>query len=233
MHIWQFSRYTLLIIGLFAVTDLCNAQEKPSFAGIRSGVSIPFGEYQRTTLDGGSFTQPGVNLTVEGAWFFKPRIGIGASVALNLHPVNVSALGRAKVNDDPFLLDVFIRSDPYLIITSMMGPYAQFPIGNKLSVTGKLLAGLLYGKTPHQLYQPDFYGVSVPYYEITSSQDWKFSWQAGAGLRYEVSPCVGLVIDSDLFYDELAFGFYDASGLRTDHKKIAFVNITAGIRLNL
>jgi len=223
----------LIFLFLIVLLTTLNAQKKPSFIGIRGGASIPFGKYHSTSLDEGCFTQTGFNVSVEGAWFFLPKFGIGASTGINFHPVNVSALGLEEVANDPFLENIYIRSDPYQIITAMGGLYVNMPIYHKVSFTGKLLCGLLYGKTPYKLYKSDYYFIGRIYQEITSAQDWKFSWQAGVGLKYNISPCFGLVFDADLFYEQLAFNFNTSSGLRTDERIISFVNTTLGIRFNL
>lgn len=229
MNLKQFLFLIALILGITSI----EAQDKPSFVGIRSGVSIPYGKYHATDLDGGSFTTAGFNVSAEGAWFFHPKFGVGASVGLNFHPVDVYRLGWEKVQQDLFLEDLYIRSDPYMIITAMAGFYTQLPIVKKFSFTGKLLGGLLYGRTPYQLYKPEYFLVGPPYYEITSAVDYKFSWQAGIGFRYDISPCFGLVLDTDIFYDKLVFGFNTALGTRYDEHIISFINTTLGVRFDL
>jgi len=226
-------KHFVFIIILIPGIGSLKAQEKPSFVGIRSGVSIPFGKYQATTPGEGSFTLAGFNVTAEGAWFFKPKFGIGASAGLNYHPVDVSSLGWEKVQEDPFLQDVTIRSEPYRIITAMAGIFTQLPVKGKLLFTGKLLGGLLYGITPYQLYKPEYFQTGPEYYEITSSKDYKFSWQAGIGFRYDISPCFGIALDSEIFYDKLVFGFNTSTGTRYDMHIISFINTTLGVRFNL
>jgi hypothetical protein len=227
-------RLKLWLASLFIfVSILVRAQDFPSFVSIRSGVSIPVGDYAFKELEGGSYAQPGFNVTLGGAWFFKPKFGVEAIASMNLHPVDVASLGRSKVDADPFLLDVTIRSDPYLIITSMIGPAVQLPLGGRFSIKGKFLGGLLYGKTPYQLYKPEYFGVNAPWSEITSSQDWKLSWQAGIGLAYYLS-CVGFVFDTEIIHDQLEFMFNTAGGgVRIDYKTISIINATLGIHLLL
>jgi hypothetical protein len=209
------------------------AQVKPSFIAIRGVASIPFGKYHEKSLDDGSFAITGFNASTEGAWFFHPKFGVGASAGINFHPVDVGVLGWEKVQSDPFLDDLYIRSDPYKIITAMAGFYVQLPIKGKFSFTGKLLGGLLWGQTPYQLYKPDYFLVGPSYYEITSATDYKFSWQASIGLKYDISPCFGLVLDTEMMYDELKFSFSSGSGTRIDERVISFINTTLGIRFNL
>ena len=225
----------IIIVIFFSIFIFRNglAQEKPSFAGFSAGFSIPYGKFRSTNLEDGSFALTGLSVNAEGAWFFKPRIGIGGSAGFNLNPVYVSALGWAKVQDDPFLEDVIIRSDPYLTVTAMAGFYTKLPVYKQFFFTGKLLGGLLYGKTPYQLYKPQYFMVGPSYYEITSAKDWKFSWQAGAGIQYELSPCIGFVVEAVIMYDKLSFNFNTASGIRTDVHTIAIINTNFGTRIRI
>jgi len=224
----------LVVILLLPLTCLrSTAQEKESFAGISAGFAIPFGNFRSTSLDGGSFAITGFNVNVEGAWFFKPKIGVGASVGLNMNPLWLGALEWAKVLNDPFLNDVSIRSEPFITATAMAGAYTQIPVWRNFSVTGKLLGGLLYGRTPYQLYKPEYYLVGPDFYEITPARDYKFSWQAGAGIQYDVSPCVGLLLEGVVMYDKLSFNFRTANGTRTDIHTIALLNTTLGVRIRI
>ncbi len=224
---------TILISTLVLLVLSATAQDKPSFVGLRSGVSIPFGNFAATDLDEGSFAQAGFNATIDGAWFFKPKFGLGGAVGLNLLPVDVASLGRARVDKDPFLSSVVIRSEPWKIITAMIGPHFQLPISAKFSFSAKLLGGLLYGKTPYQLYKPDYYLLPDDWAEITPSTDMKFSWQGGLGIVYKLSSCINLALDGDIFYDKLTFGFNSSSGYYTNTKTIALINTTLGIRISL
>lgn len=221
------------VIVLVILSNIGISQEKPNFFGVRAGVSIPYGKYKSYDLEERSFAITGLNISSEGAWFFHPNIGVGASVGFNLHPINVSSLGWEVLQADPSMEDLTIRSEPYQIITAMGGIYTQIPIKEKFSFTGKLLGGLLYGKTPYQLYKADFFTAGMVYYELTSAQDWKFSWQAGAGFLYEISPCYGLVVDAEIMYDKLSFDFYTSDGTRTDVRTISFINTTFGVRFKL
>ena len=224
---------SIIFIG-FGLSILCtSAQDKPSFVGLRTGVSIPFSKYAAKDLDEGSFTQAGFNVAIDGAWFFKPKFGVGGAVGLNLLPVDVASLGRARVDKDPFLSSVVIRSEPWKIIIAMIGPYFQFPISSKFSFSAKLLGGLLYGKTPYQLYKPDYYLLPDDWAEITPATDMKFSWQTGIGIVYNLNTCIDLALDADLFYDKLAFGFNSSTGYYTDERTIAMINTTLGLRINL
>jgi hypothetical protein len=115
----------------------------------------------------------------------------------------------------------------------MVGPYFQIPLSERFSFSSKLLGGLLYGKTPYQLYKPDYYLLPDDWAEITPSTDMKFSWQGGLGLVYKLSSCIDLALDADFFYDKLTFGFNSSTGYYTDERTIAIINIALGIRIKL
>jgi hypothetical protein len=231
-HFMKINRISI-ILGILLLVNIAMAQDKPSFATIRGGASFPVGAYHQKNLEDGSFALTGFNVSAEGAWFFHKNFGVGVSGGINFHPVDVGVLGWEKVQSDAFLEDLYIRSDPYKIITAMGGFYTQIPILDKFSFTGKLLAGMLWGQTPYQLYKPQYFLTGPDFYEITPATDYKFSWQAGIGLRYNISPCFGLVLDSDFMYDKLSFQFNSNSGIRVEEKIVSFINTTLGIRFNL
>lgn len=229
--VFKMSAGFCLIVFLFSFQ--VSGQDNPSFVGLNAGLSIPVGKFRETNLDDGSFALTGLNVNAEGAWFFHPKIGVGASVGFNLNPVDVSALGWEKVQEDPFLNDLTIRSDPWLTITAMAGGYTRLHLFKGIFFTGKILGGLLWGKTPYQLYKPEYFATGPDYYEITSSRNWKFSWQAGAGFQYDVSPCIGLILEGVFMYDQLDFAFLTSNGTRIDTHTISLINTTLGVRINL
>lgn len=223
--------YILLVICWLEPT--AQAQNNESFFGFKSGASIPLGKYYSADLDGGSFAEVGYNITAEGAWFFNPNWGVGGQANIQQHPVDVGLLGWKKVLDDPFLSDLYIRSEPYLMLTAMAGVYYRRPVYKKFNAEMKLLGGMLYGKTPYQLYKPQYFLFGPEYYEITSAQDWNFAVNAGLGLQYNITPCYSFVLDSDFAYSNLAFSFVSSTGTRIDQRTIFFVNLSLGIRIRI
>lgn len=226
------SAFLLFVFILsFTTFTIGYGQDNPSFVGLNAGFSIPFGNFRSTDLEDGSFALTGMNVNAEGAWFFNPKLGVGASAGFNLNPVYVSVLGWEKVQNDPFLQDLTIRSDPYLTVTAMAGLYTKLPVWRKFFFRGKVLGGLLYGQTPYQLYKPEYFIQGPDYFEITSAQDWKFSWQAGAGIQYDISPYVAVILEAVIMYDQLSFDFNTANGIRTDVHTISLVNTTLGFQI--
>ncbi len=224
---YEYTFFSLLLILIVSTSGI--SQQKNSFFSVGSGVSIPVGTYGGTTYDESCFTTTGINLNLEGAWYFLPYLGIGAQVGYNLHPVDVRALGYARVQNDPFLLDVSTRSEAYQMITVGIGPYASLNIWKDLSLHGKVLAGMIFGKTPYQIFEPEYY-LTGPRYEVkTSAQDYSFIVIPGIGFQYKVSPCIGLKLDSEFYYREMIYGFSTGSGTRNDYRPTSFINVTLGM----
>jgi hypothetical protein len=211
------------------ISSAVYCQDKPSFVSLKGGVSIPVKPYSGKDLETGCFTTVGFNVGVEGAWYFLPYLGIGGQFGLNLHPVDVSTLGYEKVQDDPFLQDVTIRSDPYQLITSAAGIYAQWSFWKILSLHGKLLGGMMWAKTPYQLYKPTYFLTGPEYFEITPSKDRNLAGIIGAGLQVEASPCIAFRLEGEYAYSKMVFGFRTATTTRFEYKTITYVNTTLAL----
>jgi len=205
------------------------AQYANSFISLRSGVSIPLKPYGSHDLGKGSFTTLGINVSAEGAWFFTTHFGVGGQVGLNLHPIDVSALARAKVSADPFLSTLTIRSDPFRVVNATMGIYTHYNIGRNLSANAKLLGGIFWANTAYQLYKPTYFLTGPDYFEITSARDCKFILEPGVGLEYRISSFFALKADVELLSRTMQFGFNTWEGVRYDRKHIGFINAVIGL----
>lgn len=224
----------LLIIIFAGVSILAHNQDNSGFAGIQAGPSIPVGGYSSKELPDGGFTTTGFSTSLEGAWFFMPWLGVGGQVGMNFHPVDVGALGYQKVLEDPFLDDVYIRSDPYRNYTFYTGLYFEWPLVNRLSFTSKALGGILLSYTPYQLYKATYFMIGEKWYEITSAGDLEFSFLAGTGLKYSLKNCIAFTLNGEFTYNQADFDFIASGGnVRTDEKVISYVNVLLGIVVEL
>lgn len=223
----------LFLALLSGVSMVGKAQSKLHYIGFKAGVSIPLGAYQSQSIDDWCFTTPGYTVNGEGAWFFSKTFGIGVNLGWNQHPVDVEALGKARVLANPFLSDTYIRSDPYVIKTAMAGIFYLSPINKQFSITANVLGGIAEARTPYQVHEPAYFMVNVPYEIITESIDRAPCWMIELGVRYNITPCYALVWENSFFSNPFAFTFNTANGYRTDNKQIAFLNSSFGIRFNL
>lgn len=224
----------LFLVSLFISYSLFSlAQEKTSFISIKAGASIPVGKYSAKNLDYGCFTTTGIGFAVEGAWFFMPWLGVGGQLNINFHPVDVGVLGWEKVQNDPFLDDLTIRSESYRAMTLSVGMYGRWDIANRFSLNGKILGGTMLAQSPYQLYKPTYFLVEPKWYEITPSRDWNAAIVAGLGFQYDVSTCVGLKIDADYTFSKMVFAFSTANGIRYEYRDISYINLSFGVVFNL
>jgi hypothetical protein len=219
---------------VISMTFALSAQQKPSFIGLQGGASFPVGKFYAKKLPDGGFAQTGFSTSLEGAWFFKPWLGIGASAGMHIHPVDVSALGYEKVVADLFMNDVYIRSDPYRSYTLYTGFFFQFPLVQRLSLTAKALGGIMFTQTPYQLYKAEYEMIGEKWFEITSAGDFEGSFLTGAGLKYELKNCIGFSLNTEFTYNEMEFDFELSDGsIRTDKKIVGFVNVVMGFFIKI
>ena len=222
----------LAILAGFSMIAYC--QEKSAFIGLQAGPSIPAGKYHAKELPDGSFTTIGFSTSLEGAWFFLPWLGVGGQAGMSFHPVDVGTLGYEKVLEDPFLDDVYIRSDPYRNYTAYAGLYFEIPLVQRLSFTSKALGGMLFSNTPYQLYKANYYMIGEKWYEVTSAGDFEFSFLAGAGLKYSLKNCIGFTLNGEFTYNQADFDFNTSDGsIRIDERVISYVNVVLGVFVRL
>ncbi len=221
---------TSFLLSLFITTF---AGDGKSFISLRSGVSMPFGDYSRKSLDNGCFTMAGVSFGAEGAWFFWKNLGVGADVNYSLHTVDAIGLATEMVRVDQFLVDMTVRSDPYTMLTTMAGFYYSYNIKQKITIQPKLMAGVIFGKTPFQLFEPTFYLLGPSYYKTTSSRDRSFAFKPGISINYQINNCIALGIHADYTMSNMVFGFYTHDGLEIRKRKIRYLDIGLGLIIKL
>jgi hypothetical protein len=218
----------LFSLSMFRIPDI-SAQQNPSFFSLRAGMSVPFGSFSSYDLQESSFAITGINVSADGAWYFLPYLGVGGECGLNLHPINVARLGYEKMLSNPSFEELTIRSEPFQTIYAAAGIYADWNFWKSFSLTGKLLGGWMWAKTPYQLYKAVFYMVGSNWFEITSAKDNGFIMIPGIGLQYKISRSIGVKAEGELFYRDMKFGYYNYQGLYYDYKTISFVNISIGL----
>ncbi|MGE5317007.1 MAG: hypothetical protein ACM3ME_03345, partial [Chloroflexota bacterium] len=193
--------HRLIYISLFAL--LTSSLFAQSFSKIdlslQSGLSIPLFEYAAKNLQDGSFAMPG--FTVAGELSTNLRFnggeksangnnntGIFVQSGLTLNPIDVGYLGYEKMQADPFITKLFIRSEPFKVIHLLGGVSYNYPLFTKVNLQGQLGAGVFFSSTPYQLYKPEYFPFGPPYFEITPSKDISFAYTAGLRAIYETNP---------------------------------------------
>ncbi|MBK9291896.1 MAG: hypothetical protein IPM52_09755 [Bacteroidetes bacterium] len=194
-----------------------------------AGVSQPVMAYASPSLSKGCFTLTGLQLTgnatlgLKGAWHWGMRF------EAQLHPVDVARLGHERVMADPFLLDTYIRSEPYRHLGLLTGPTYQFDKGKWWFAEGSVVAGLMQSKTPHQLHRPTYFMTGPEYFEISSAIDYGLAYGAEVSAGWKATPCYHLKLSASFFHTDMEFRFRTASGIRTDSRSISTLNFRAGV----
>ncbi|MFZ9003709.1 MAG: phosphatase PAP2 family protein [Robiginitalea sp.] len=181
----------------------------------------------------------GYVLAAEGAYFFNPYIGLGATIQGQSFPVEFSS----EVIDE-------IRNQGYeplfqaLGSTNIMaGPYFQYPFG-KHTIGGKWLAGTLSGSdTKLKLRELDIPEID-PEFEIVYSEyfpETTFAWNAGLYYKYRIGGITSLGVyghytDSDLKFTQLVLdGFENGEPIYVEGDPInkKFNSWSVGLSLNV
>jgi hypothetical protein len=210
------------------------AQSDRFHVHLRSGASIPLFEYASPDLDNGCFTKTGFSASVAASGTLIGSWGLVAEAGFHTHHLDVSYLGYEKVQADPFLLDVTIRSEPYRILTFTGGPMYHVEPFEGFHLQLAVLAGYFASRTPHQVYKPVYFLTGPEFYEITTSLDRSFGYGTSASLSYEITPCYELALDAELLRSKAEFQFLTGTGtIRTDTRQISMVNIALSLMLKL
>jgi opacity protein-like surface antigen len=124
-----------------------------SFIGLLGGISMPMGNFKKVnyydTTSG--YAGNGSTFGLEGAWFFSKYVGFGGMMSVSTF--NVSTQGLDSLSRG-YQLDFFSDrtstsiNSAYKIWTIMPGIYLRYPLSDKLSINGKVLAGLSIATTP-------------------------------------------------------------------------------------
>ena len=222
-----------IIISVFILSGL-HAQQNRSFIGFRLGPSFPLGGFSAKELPDGGFALTGLGVELDGAWFFLPWLGVGASANMHFHPIDAGELGDQKLAANEFLTALSIRSGPYPSGSLYGGLYFEWPVVKKLSVTSKAEGGMMYAQTPYQLYKAEYYLVGKNWYEVTAAGDYEGSFRAGAGLAWQLNDLLGFSLQGDYTWNKMEFIFLTSDGsTRVDEKVMSFVNLSAGLVLRL
>lgn len=223
---------SLLILLLLAFSYTNFAQEVKSFFSLKGSYSIPVGDYAAYDLNNGCFTTEGVSFGAEGAWYFYKNLGFGADITYSLHSVDAIGIANKKMEDAILLNQLYVRSDPYKMMTTLVGFYYSINVINRLTIEPKLLGGMIFGKSPWQLYEQELYLLGDSYYKITPSKAHAFAFKAGVSFKYELSSCLALSLFADYSQSDLSYGFYSSSGdLSYKDRKTAYFDFGVGLVL--
>jgi len=221
----------ILIVVLFSLSGY--SQPKNLNLTIQAGVAIPAFDFAAKNLDNGSFALTGFTGSIAANVILHKNWGAFIQSGLNLSPIDVGDLGYEKKQEDPFLLDVYVRSDPFKVIDLLAGPVYNLKLLDNLNLLAKTGAGVFFSSTPYQLFKTEYFQMGPPYFEVTSSKDISFAYGGGASLIYDIAPCYQIGISGFIMHSQGHFDFYRGNTIWTSIRNITLINFSGGIIIKL
>ncbi|HTB24201.1 MAG TPA: outer membrane beta-barrel protein [Puia sp.] len=223
----------LLFMIAFSPVIICRGQEKGnSFIGLNGGASFPIGNWGKvstatslTSLEGtvgdqSGYANTGGFFAIDGAWFFSKHFAVGGMFkygSYNLHGMDSLSYGY----EESFDVDTTrLTHTDYKIWSIMPGLYYQLQIAKKLSLTARGLIGISNASTPQITVTIEDGGVfDTPVVQYSSSKT-SFAFDAGAGLRYEITGCLAINLKADYFYTDPDFTINNSSRVNNAGREI-------------
>ncbi|HLN54078.1 MAG TPA: hypothetical protein VK212_10250 [Lentimicrobium sp.] len=221
------------ILLIILSVNILSGKSQTIDLSLQAGISTPLLDFRSSDLSRGSFALTGFAGSIKLQCPVKGNWGAFVQSGIQLNPINVSVLGYEKVKADPFLDDLYIRSDPFKTIEITGGPTYKMQILQKLSLEAKLDAGLMMASTPYQLNKPSYFIVGPAFFEITPSTDYCFTYGGGISFIYAISPCYSIGVNSQYLQAHGKFKFIQGQSIRTDERNINLWNNNLSIIVKL
>jgi hypothetical protein len=213
------------------------AQQRPSnFMEIAGGVSVPMGNWGKTSTasslmsiqgtinDNHGYAKTGAFGALDGAWFFSRHFGIGGMFKYGTHNLKgVDSLSQGY--QESFDVDT-TRTTPthYTIWSIMPGLYFDMPLADKISLTARALLGVAHASTPQIVVTIEDGGVFDTPIEQYSASQTSFAVDLGAGLRYRITKCLGIGLRADYFYTKPDFTINNSSRVNNAGREVKQYN---------
>ncbi|MBU2557408.1 MAG: hypothetical protein KJ578_06485 [Bacteroidetes bacterium] len=221
----------MLVLGFLISPGILTAQKLT--LRLQPALSIPLGDFAAKNLDKGSFATAGFSGGGSLQWHLNTTWSINLQAAATWHAIDIGELGYKKVQQDPFLEDVYIRSEAFKNRMLLAGPVYTILLRDKISINNSVAAGLMQSATPYQLYKPQYFMTGPNYYEITSARDYNFVWGVSTALMYHFNTCYQLGFSAEWLHGNPVFTFTTANGLRFDERKISMLNLAMVFSVSL
>ncbi|MCW3086253.1 MAG: hypothetical protein JWP12_3619 [Bacteroidetes bacterium] len=221
--------------------DNSTPAKAPSFIGVTVGYAHAGGNFTKTDYenDKAGFANPGgLNLGIEGAYFFHKNIGIGG-VFSNSSFYTKGKQSLADGYKEAFDVDSTTVTDKgkYSTYNFLIGPYFSFPM-KKFTIDTRLVVGYVSAKTPEL--RVDLEDQANATFYQRSAKAGTFGFQVGAGIRYSIVKNLCVKLNVDYFYSKPDFKITNdnrannAGRLIDDYKQpIAGVLLNFGIAYQL
>ena len=250
------------------ISSLAFGQTKPTFS-INSGIALPIGNFganDESAKNGFAKSGPQVNLGIN--WPLNKKFGIELMAHGQLNPLDTRGLAN-KFNGQSFYSPVAVGYSPGSVeligmpgspVTNwkfekaswqtaglLVGPTINLPINDKLSFTGKVMAGAMYVVKPEIEGRAELNPGYAQFSQIKQDAV-AFSYSANAGLKWKITDRISLTAGVSYFAVPEAtfkkvhtiYGEYGTGGFGTENfesytikQKISTLNFNIGIIIRL
>ncbi|WP_407500522.1 phosphatase PAP2 family protein [Elizabethkingia anophelis] len=174
----------------------------PSFLALKSGASISIsnllnesGLSDRKTV--------GLEVGLEGAYFFSKNWGIGADFNISTFPIR----GEHLKIDDTVITDIKTESLGFLNI--MAGPYFAYNFSDKWQLMLKATAGYCKAANGKVFLKDNDPATSQTYYKIAIYRPSKsIIMGSGISLTYKITPQLGITMYNDIHFTNAVIKYY-------------------------
>lgn len=229
----NFRYINYLFVGFLAGTAFNSnvlAQNAKKFnIRINTGPALALGQLASQHFDTGGYALSGNSSAAEGIWYFLPALGVGVTASATSFPFADGAYSHDKVDSDPFMETLYLKSDAYRVRTLTLGAYYRKHISGKFWATGKISGGLLWARTPDHLFSASYFTVPNKAYKITPSRSTKPTFQTGLACQYQLFEQVGLSLNADYTLSYSAFGFQSGKTFYVKKLTFSYLNTMIGI----
>ncbi|MDL2240098.1 hypothetical protein LJC69_00570 [Bacteroidales bacterium OttesenSCG-928-K22] len=204
-------------------------EEAPSFISINAGCSFPTGRFSQKTIYGNydnpyhlnvpklpltgssdfkvaGFANPGVSISVNGAWFFIKFLGIGVRASLSQNFLATKRLNKVyddayNISEDNIYSFDFSTNDYYFSAFAAPAIFFSIPIVENIYFSLEAGFGPFYSHFPQ--FTCDYALNDVSYKEVTqSASTWDFSYYMAVGAKFRSDGRFGLNVE--LSYNEFS-----------------------------
>jgi hypothetical protein len=203
---------------IFLLAALCSNVSvfSQSFIGVDGGVSLPLGNWGKTSTatemtsingtvnDKSGYAKTGGSFAVDGAWFFSKHFGIGGQFNSGTHSLKgVDSLSQGY--EESFDVDQTSTSvTNYKLWSILAGLYYDWHFTRKLALTARALAGVAHVSTPAIHVAIEDGGIDDPPVIQESAGKAAFAADGGVGLQFGVLKFLAIRLRADYFYTKPA-----------------------------
>lgn len=199
--------FSIIVISSSPVfSQQTNTNAASGFIGITGGYARTGGNLIQNDYSNpasGYANPSGINLGIDGAYYFHKNIGIGGMFSgTGFNCKGLQTLSDGYKEDFDVDSSTVYAKGRYSTLNFLVGPYFSFPV-NKLTIDFRAMGGMVLARTPQ--FQVDLEDQKdVTFYQNSSSAA-TFGFQLGAGLRYSVYKNLAIKLSGDFFYSRPDF----------------------------